>query len=146
MKTKLLDFYRRTSNYWFLFFYYVLVLLVLAVAFVVYDKFLVSKPIEVKSNILDIENINKRIESLEKQIQDQNRLLEKQAITIKWFENNHEGLMTNTKIYERRLQAHTEFLKRTCEYINVITVDKKILPRQCLPEYNWRREDGDKLN
>ena len=97
-------------------------------------------------NILDIENINKRIESLEKQIQDQNRLLEKQAITIKWFENNHEGLMTNSKIYERRLQAHTEFLKRTCEYINVITVDKKILPRQCLPEYNWRREDGEKLN
>lgn len=146
MKTKLLNFYKRTSEYWFLFFYYVLILFVLAFAYLVYDKFLVSKPIEVKSNILDIETINNRINSLEKQILDQNRLLEKQAISIKLFENTHDGLMTNSRINERRLQAHTEFLKRTCEYFNVITVDKKILPRQCLPEYNWRREDGEKLN
>ena len=146
MKTKLLNFYQRTSEYWFLFFYYVLILFVLAFAYLVYDKFLVSKPIEVKSNILDIETINNRINSLEKQIIDQNRLLEKQAISIKLFENTHDGLMTNSRINERRLQAHTEFLKRTCEYFNVITVDKKILPRQCLPEYNWRREDGEKLN
>ncbi|NDF99069.1 MAG: hypothetical protein EB101_09135 [Chitinophagia bacterium] len=43
---------------------------------------------------------------------------------------------------ERRLQAQLEYNKRLCEYIMVITVDKKIVPRQCLPEYKWQREEG----
>ena len=43
---------------------------------------------------------------------------------------------------ERRLQAQLEYNKRLCEYIMVITVDKKIVPRQCLPEYRWQREEG----
>jgi len=31
-------------------------------------------------------------------------------------------------------------MKRICEYIWVITIDKKIAPRQCYPEYNWSKE------
>jgi len=38
---------------------------------------------------------------------------------------------------EKRYESQLEFNKRLCEYVNVITVEKKIVPRQCQPNYQW---------
>ena len=84
---------------------------------------------------IDVESITKRIDLLEKQE-------EKQLIVIKKLEADNETLSNNQKQLEKRLQAHTEIIKRMCEYVVIITVDKKIIPRQCLPDYSWRREEG----
>jgi len=69
-------------------------------------------------------------------------LIEKQSVLISTLEKNNENLDNNIKSLEKRLQAHTDLMKRMCEYIIVITVDKKIIPRQCLPEYKWTKEEG----
>lgn len=69
-------------------------------------------------------------------------LVEKQSVLISTLEKNNENLDNNIKSLEKRLQAHTDLMKRMCEYIIVITVDKKIIPRQCLPEYKWTKEEG----
>jgi len=69
-------------------------------------------------------------------------LVEKQSVLISTLEKNNQILDNNIKSLEKRLQAHTDLMKRMCEYIIVITVDKKIIPRQCLPEYKWTKEEG----
>ena len=84
---------------------------------------------------VNLEEPLKRIEQLERQ-------LELQKNTTKQQETANEALASSIKQLEKRVQAHTEVVKRMCEYIVIITVDKKILPRQCLPDYNWRREEG----
>lgn len=84
---------------------------------------------------VNIEEPLKRIEQLERQ-------LELQKNTTKQQETANEALANSIKQLEKRVQAHTEVVKRMCEYIVIITVDKKILPRQCLPDYSWRREEG----
>lgn len=68
--------------------------------------------------------------------------LEKQSVLIQKLETENNNLENNLKLLEKRLQAHTDIMKRMCEYIIVITVDKKIIPRQCLPEYKWSREEN----
>lgn len=68
--------------------------------------------------------------------------LEKQSVLIQKLETENDNLESNLKSLEKRLQAHTDIIKRMCEYIIVITVDKKIIPRQCLPEYKWTKEEG----
>ena len=84
---------------------------------------------------VNLEEPLKRIEQLERQ-------LELQKNTTKQQETANEALASSIKQLEKRVQAHTEVVKRMCEYIVIITVDKKILPRQCLPDYSWRREEG----
>ncbi|NCV41495.1 MAG: hypothetical protein EBW11_13250 [Betaproteobacteria bacterium] len=44
------------------------------------------------------------------------------------------------KKIERKQDNNLQVMKRICEYIWVITIDKKIAPRQCYPEYNWSKE------
>ena len=44
------------------------------------------------------------------------------------------------KKIERKQENNVQVMKRICEYIWVITIDKKIVPRQCYPEYNWNKE------
>lgn len=73
-----------------------------------------------------------RIDALEQQLQ-------RQASAAKAQE---DAAAANQQRLERRLQSHTEAFKRMCEYILVITIDKKLVPRQCLPEYRWSREEG----
>ena len=68
--------------------------------------------------------------------------LEKQNISIQKLEAQNSSLENNIKLLEKRLQANTDVLKRFCEYIVVITVDKKIIPRQCLVDYKWIKEEG----
>ena len=67
--------------------------------------------------------------------------LEKQNALIKKLEETNLALENSLKSQDKRIQANTEIIKRMCEYIWVITIDKKIAPRQCYPEYNWRREE-----
>lgn len=82
----------------------------------------------------DIDQALKRIDALEKQLENQSALMRTQ-------ETNLEQLLKTDRQADKRLQFHTETLKRMCEYIWVITIEKKLVPRQCYPDYNWRRED-----
>ena len=84
---------------------------------------------------VDIEPLTKRIEHLE-------QALERQTKANQSLAAQHDQQERVNQRLERRLQAHTEAFKRLCEYVMVITVDKKIVPRQCLPEYRWSREEG----
>lgn len=68
--------------------------------------------------------------------------IEKQRVIIEKLEVQNNNLENNIKLLEKRLQANTDVLKRFCEYIVIITVDKKIIPRQCLLEYKWVKEEG----
>lgn len=78
--------------------------------------------------------LEKRIEALEKQVQDQQKI-------ISWYDTYNQSSQTNFKRLDKNQQSQIDVLKRMCEYIWVITIDKKIVPRQCYPEYNWRREE-----
>jgi hypothetical protein len=84
---------------------------------------------------VDIEPLTKRIEQLEQALERQTKANQVLAAQLDQQERVNQR-------FERRLQAHTEAFKRLCEYVMVITVDKKIVPRQCLPEYRWSREEG----
>jgi hypothetical protein len=95
----------------------------------------VSKISVVKEETKDTQVDNQRLDMLEKEIL-------KLSDTNKKLEITNELLGTSVKQVEKRLQAHIDITKRICEYIIVITVDKKIIPRQCLPDYNWKREEG----
>lgn len=75
------------------------------------------------------------ISTLEAQIEKQNVLIQK-------LETQNSNLENNLKLLEKRLQAHTDVMKRICEYIVIITIDKKLVPRQCLIEYKWSKEEG----
>lgn len=89
-----------------------------------------------KSETISNANLdNERIQLLEKEI-------EKLINLNKKTEQNIDTLSNSVKSLEKRLQASTDVLKRMCEYIVVITVDKKIIPRQCLTDYNWKKEEG----
>jgi hypothetical protein len=79
---------------------------------------------------VDLEPLTKRIEQLEHALERQNKDAQAQAA------KHDQQERVNQKL-ERRLQAHTEAFKRLCEYVMVITIDKKLVPRQCLPEYKW---------
>lgn len=69
--------------------------------------------------------------------------LEKQNALIKKLEETNLALDNSLKSQDKRIQANTEIIKRMCEYIWIITIDKKIAPRQCYPDYNWRREENN---
>jgi hypothetical protein len=94
-----------------------------------------SKISALKEEPKDTQVDSQRLDILEKEIL---RLSD----TSKKLEITNEMLGTSVKQLEKRLQAHIDITKRMCEYIIVITVDKKIIPRQCLPDYNWKREEG----
>lgn len=120
-------------RYWFSIIY--LIIAFVAVVVLVHNN--TSKPAPViEQPAVDLEPLKQQISSLEKQ-------LEQHAKDHKRLESANESLTATVKQLERRAQAQLEYSKRICEYILVITVDKKILPRQCLPEYKWHREEGN---
>ena len=92
-------------------------------------------PVVVAEPKVDLDPLTRRIEQLELDLERQTKA--NQALTAQL--DQHERANQRT---ERRLQAHTEAFKRICEYVMVITIDKKLVPRQCLPEYRWSREEG----
>jgi len=123
-------------KYWFTVVY--LCIAFVAVAVLVYNSYNTKTPqvITQQPQVVDLEPLKQQISSLEKQ-------LEQHAKDQKRLESTNESLTSTVKQLERRAQAQLEYSKRICEYILVITVDKKILPRQCLPEYKWHREEGN---
>jgi hypothetical protein len=145
MVNKFLQWYQKTKRIWFTIIYFIFATLIVALLVDKYHraKDLLDRPVvETVSNDIDIETIHTKITVLQQDLERQKLLLEKQASQIKNLETINESLTNTNKQYEKRLLAHTEFLKRACEYFTVITVEKKILPRQCLPDYQWRREEG----
>ena len=85
---------------------------------------------------IDLEPLKQRIDQLERDLAQQAQTKRNLDAAIEQHERANQRL-------ERRLQAHTEAFKRICEYVMVITIDKKLVPRQCLPEYKWSREEGN---
>jgi len=84
---------------------------------------------------VDLEPLKQRIDKLEHDLAQQVQTKRNLDAVIEQQERVNQRL-------ERRLQAHTEAFKRICEYVMAITIDKKLVPRQCLPEYKWSREEG----
>lgn len=91
------------------------------------------KPVEQVLTKSDQELIE-RLGKLEKELERQDKI-------IVFYDTYHATQMTNMRKLERNQLSQIDTLKRMCEYIWVITIDKKIAPRQCYPEYNWRREE-----
>ena len=135
METKLLEWLKIVGR--FLFVIFIIGSIAVSIDYIL-AKLLTNKPLTesvVNKSIPDDSDIVlTKIERLEKQI-------EKQEFLIKRLESSMDAA-ANDKQLEKKLQAHTEAFKRLCEYIVVITVDKKIIPRQCLPEYKWAKEEG----
>lgn len=112
-----------------------LIILLVFIAILLYLTVILKTP--AKEIVLDPPlqvNIPTSTNSLEIQI-------EKQNVLIKKLEEHNLILYNNIKVLDKKIQTNTEIIKRMCEYIWVITIDKKIVPRQCYPEYNWRREE-----
>ena len=112
-----------------------LIILLVIIALLLYLTVIIKTP--AKEIVLDHPlqvNIPPPANSLEIQI-------EKQNVLIKKLEEHNLILENNIKVLDKKIQTNTEIIKRMCEYIWVITIDKKIAPRQCYPDYNWRRED-----
>ena len=136
METKLLEWLKIVGR--FLFVIFIIGSIAVSIDYIL-AKLLTNKPLAeavVNKSIPDnTELLMTKIERLEKQI-------EKQEFVIKRLESLIDTAASSDKQLEKKLQAHTEAFKRLCEYIVVITVDKKIIPRQCLPEYKWAKEEG----
>lgn len=140
MDRKLIDMLEKIRSnwkFWFAVVYFTTLIVVLAA---VYNKNIKKPtpepPAPAPMVTVDLEPVNKRIAVLEQE-------LAAHAATIKAMKSEIDAANNTTQRVERRLQAHTEAFKRLCEYVLVITVDKKIIPRQCLPEYKWAREEGN---
>ena len=112
-----------------------LLLSLLVIAFLLFEKYYKTEiPIENKPISMVVENLTEaKLVSLEK---DYNTLL----LKINQLEQKNEELIVLFKKIEKKQQNQQDFLKRLCEYVQVITVDKKIIPRQCAPEFNWNNE------
>lgn len=124
-------------KFWFTIIYFTVVIVLLFAVFNKHVRRPVPEVIQPAPTVtVDLEPLNKRITALE---QD----LTAQAMALKAAKSEADALIASNQRLERRLQSHTEAFKRLCEYVLVITVDKKIIPRQCLPEYKWAREEGN---
>lgn len=131
----ILSWFKSTGHYFLLVFF---IITVSVLTYIIVDKHIqASKPVEPPPSQVsfDHESALKRIDSLEKQ-------LEMQSSVIKKLETDLSTQAAANKVLEKRLQFHSDVFRRICEYVVVITVDKKIIPRQCLSDYNWRREEG----
>lgn len=120
-------------RYWFEVIYLLVITGIFAVT--VHTGYFDNNEPKIISQTVDLAPLQQQIVNLELKI-------EQQSLEIKQLSAANESLSSNVKILERRSQAQLEYSKRICEYILVITVDKKIIPRQCLPEYKWHKEEG----
>ena len=110
------------------------ILILICIALILYLSIVFKSNNEVQEIKIQTPQVNNSTVLLETQ-------LEKQIVLIKKLEEHNLSLENNIKVLDKRIQANTEIIKRMCEYIWVITIDKKIAPRQCYPDYNWRREE-----
>jgi len=130
---------RNTQKYW-MFIYFII--LFFAVIFTIYKTIYLNEVKNIDQTANELSVLNTKLDKLEKTTLENNLELQKQILQNKKLITEQETLITANKQLEKRIQAHTELLKRMCEYIVVITVDKKITPRQCLADYSWKREEG----
>ena len=106
----------------------------LIIGFLVYDKYyVVKKQEEPLPKIVVEDTTGKRLETLEADYK-------KLTLQVKYLETKNEDLIQVNKALEKKQQVQISFNKRLCEYIGVITIDKKIIPRQCLSDYIWNIE------
>lgn len=142
MDTKLINLImeklKSTWKFWFSVVYFTALILVM---FAVYNKHTV-KPVPAEpppppspTITVDFDPINKKIAVLEQE-------LSAHTTQLQTLKKEHDIVMAANQRLERRAQSHTEAFKRLCEYVMVITIDKKLVPRQCLPEYRWSKEEG----
>ena len=104
---------------------------IMTIGYLVYDR--QSKP-EPKVEVVSPPAVApKDFEELKLEQQRQEQELKRLAKQIE------EQAAMDKKI-ERKQDNNLQVMKRICEYIWVITIDKKIAPRQCYPEYNWNKE------
>jgi len=104
---------------------------IMTIGYLVYDR--QSKP-EPKVEVVSPPSVApKDFEELKLEQQRQEQELKRLAKQIE------EQAAMDKKI-ERKQDNNLQVMKRICEYIWVITIDKKIAPRQCYPEYNWNKE------
>lgn len=109
-----------------------------ALTFFVYDKYF-STPIEKAPQVQMVKTDENtiRLNKLESTVND--LVLTNDSGLNNLMSKLESAVIANQQL-EKKLQTQLEFNKRLCEYIVVITVDKKILPRQCLSGYNWFKE------
>ena len=129
--TNMLDIISMIKTRPFFFARMVYVVLSLAViGYLIFDRQRVKEPLPVVQVVTEDPNL-KKFEKIESELKAQLQL-------IKQLETKKEEVAAANKVLEKRLQGQLEFNKRLCEYIIVITVDKKIVPRQCLPDFVWK--------
>ena len=142
MDTKLINMIieklKSTWKFWFSLVYFTALIMVM---FAVYNKH-TAKPVPAEppppptpAITVDLDPINKKIAVLEQE-------LSAHTTQLQTLKKEHDIVMAANQRLERRAQSHTEAFKRLCEYVMVITIDKKLVPRQCLPEYRWSKEEG----
>lgn len=100
------------------------------IGYLIIDRQRVKEPPPVVQVVTEDPNL-KKFEKIDSELKAQLQL-------IKQLETKKEEIIATNKVLEKRLQGQLEFNKRLCEYIIVITVDKKIVPRQCLPDFVWK--------
>ena len=142
MDTKLINMIieklKSTWKFWFSVVYFTALIMVM---FAVYNKHTVKPapaeppPPPSPTITVDLDPINKKIAVLEQE-------LSAHTTQLQTLKKEHDIVMAANQRLERRAQSHTEAFKRLCEYVMVITIDKKLVPRQCLPEYRWSKEEG----
>lgn len=136
-KSKVIRWVKDTAGYWAFSIYLIFVSIL---AFMVFQKHMLEKPSKELLTVDSVISIQQQIDSLEKRVEQQSAIIK---ILENKIEQQSETIANINRPLEKRIQAQTEVIKRICEYVLVITVDKKIIPRQCLPEYRWNREDGN---
>ena len=114
--------------------YFVLSLAIILV--LVYDRSHTTQPAIVQPTV-DFNAINQSVANLEQEVSNE---MNNQLKEIKKLDTKIDEQKTNIKELEKRLQVQLEFNKRICEYIWVITIEKKLVPRKCTPDYNWTKE------
>ena len=138
MDTKLLENFRANWRFWLSILYFTALFVVLTVVYNRHNAKPVPTPTPVAAPAptVDLDPLNKRLAALEQELANH-------VLVTKTLKSEYDSLLVSNQKLERRTQSHLEAIKRMCEYIVVITVDKKIIPRQCLPEYRWSTTEGN---
>lgn len=137
MDTKIIEHFQSNWRFWLSILYFTTLIVVIAVVYNKHSTRPIPPPqVLTTAPVIDLDPINKRIAALEQELANQ-------SVANKTLKAEYDSLLSNNQRLERRTQSHLEAIKRMCEYIVVITVDKKIIPRQCLPEYRWSTTEGN---
>ena len=136
----LINHLQTTWRYWLAIVYFTVLIIIIAAVYNKHKTKPEPEPVVITQPAVpptvDLEPINRRITTLEQELAG----LTTPYQTLKY---EHDALYATNQRLERRIQSHTEAFKRLCEYVMVITIDKKLVTRQCLPEYRWSREEGN---